>query len=73
MTGIDSFEFEIYDLWNNLMFARASTASSAGNWGWDGKLSDGSDFTGKIFKYFFKAVNTTGQEVIISKQALLLR
>ncbi len=73
LIGIDSFEFEIYDIWNNLLFANATNSSNAVNWGWDGTLSDGSDFNGKVFKYVFKGVNTSGQEVIVSNQALLLR
>jgi hypothetical protein len=74
LIGFDSFEFEIYDLWNNLLFANATSTSGAGGlWGWDGNLSDGSVFNGKIFKYVFKGINTSGEEVIISNQALLLR
>ncbi len=74
LIGFDSFEFEIYDLWNNLLFANATNTSGAGNlWGWDGNLSDGTGFNGKIFKYVFKGINTSGEEVIISNQALLLR
>jgi len=73
LIGITSFEFEIYDLWNNLLFATSADVVTANNWGWDGNLSDGSEFNGKVFKYVFKGVNNLGKEVIISNQALLLR
>ncbi len=72
--GITNFSMEIYDLWNNLLYAEEFTAGSlGGSWGWNGKLSTGEPFTGKIFKYVFKGVDNTGEEVIISNQALLLR
>lgn len=73
LIGFNSFEFEIYDLWNNLLFATATNVSGANIWGWDGNLSDGTAFNGKIFKYVFKGIDNFGKEVIVSNQALLLR
>ncbi|MDP3311892.1 PKD domain-containing protein [Lutibacter sp.] len=73
LIGFNSLEFEIYDLWNNLLYATSADVSNATNWGWDGNLSDGSPFNGKIFKYVFKGINKLGKEVVVSNQALLLR
>jgi gliding motility-associated-like protein len=73
LIGFSSFEFKIYDIWNNLLFETAINAVSNNNWGWDGKLSDGEPFNGKIFKYVFKGIDNFGKEVIVSNQALLLR
>jgi gliding motility-associated-like protein len=72
--GITNFTMEIYDLWNNLLYADVYAIGSLGtSWGWDGNLIDGEPFTGKIFKYVFKGTDNSGEEVIISNQALLLR
>ncbi|MHB1105417.1 MAG: hypothetical protein ACYCZ2_03560 [Lutibacter sp.] len=73
LVGFNSFEFEIYDIWNNLLFATAANVVSNNNWGWDGNLRDGTPFNGKIFKYVFKGIDNFGKEVIVSNQALLLR
>jgi hypothetical protein len=74
MIGIESFTFEIYDLWNNLLFANLDASSGpTGIWGWDGTLADGEEFNGKIFKYVFIGNYVTGEKVVISNQALLLR
>jgi len=73
LVGFSSFKFEIYDIWNNMLFATAVNVVSNNNWGWDGKLSDGAPFNGKIFKYVFKGIDNFGKEVIVSNQALLLR
>ena len=72
--GISTFSMEIYDLWNNLIYAEEFTAGSIpSDWGWDGNLSTGEPFLGKVFKYVFKGVDNGGEEVIINNQALLLR
>ena len=73
LIGFDSFEFEIYDLWNNLLFATATDVIRNNTWGWDGNLSDGTAFNGKVFKYVFKGIDNFGKEVIVSNQAILLR
>ncbi|HEY9170180.1 MAG TPA: PKD domain-containing protein [Lutibacter sp.] len=73
LVGFESFEFEIYDLWNNLLFATATDVISNNTWGWDGYLSDGTIFNGKVFKYVFKGIDNFGKEIIVSNQAILLR
>ena len=73
-TGIVAFTLNIYDTWNNLIFSTSRESTNLPkNWGWNGKMPDGSPFDGKVFKYVFYGKRINDETVIKTDNAIIIR
>jgi len=73
-TGLTAFNFEVYDMWGNLIYSKIiEDVTLKEAWGWDGNYATGEPYPYQTFRYVFTGTTYSEKTVVESGEVTLLR